>query len=100
MAEPGIAEVQRTLALMLADLEGFIERKAREVAAPLIEQADAIAEERVREADQRTQRQADLVAELRRQAAFLRRQLDQSRAESRQNAEIAAAALDWQATDG
>ena len=81
-------------AKMCADLEGYIERRAAELARPVIEEAE-------RSAVTFEQRAADLreefgrmVRHLESQLASARRRLEAARAESRQNAEIAAAAID------
>jgi hypothetical protein len=83
-----------SLSHVAADLDGYIERRAAELATPLIEQAEARADERLRSAGHEVQRQVDLVAELRKTLEVRDRQLAAAKAESRQNAEIAAACLD------
>jgi hypothetical protein len=56
---------------MLADLDGYIQRRAEELATPLIEDAAEKAREMVAGAERETQRQRDLVAELRRRISVL-----------------------------
>lgn len=58
-----IADLQR----ITADLNGYIEQRATDLAAPLIEKAQAEAAEQVRRIEMDLQRQTDLVAECRRQ---------------------------------
>ena len=110
------------LAVMLSDLEGFIERRAADLARPLMEDAErAITSAGRRVADLQAEsgrltrsleRQlagtkaelaavtancVRLLAELRRkldELAVARRERDAAKAESRHNAEIAASALD------
>jgi hypothetical protein len=80
------------LARMLADLEGFIERRAAEMAAPLIEECERsrqTVDTRIPDLQQEHGRQ---IAALDRQLARTWRQLEAAKAESRQNAGIAAAA--------
>ena len=75
------------LALLLADLEGFIERRAADLAAPAIEAAErarASAECRI----------PDMQREFQRRIEALQRQLARAKAESVSNAGIAARALD------
>lgn len=95
------------LETMIAGLDAHIERRAREIAQPLIDAAQAEAREAVGAARADARRWKDCNDELRRRIASLERRLETTRArladaqaESRQNAEIAAAALDRQgATD-
>ncbi|MGI8333450.1 hypothetical protein ACRYCC_26155 [Actinomadura scrupuli] len=58
-----------TLSQITKDLDGYLERRAAELAQPLIDKANAAAAERVREAEAEVTRQTDLVTELRRQIA-------------------------------
>lgn len=58
-------ETLAQLRACLADLDGFIERRAQELANPLIQQAHAEAAEQVRAAQFEWQRQKEVVAELR-----------------------------------
>lgn len=60
-----------------SDLDGYLERRAAELAAPLIEQAEEHAAECLGKAEFEARRQADLVAELRRQLKPAIRQADQ-----------------------
>jgi len=87
--------IERVAALadMLSDLDGYIERRAAEMAAPAIEAAQADAVGKVRAAEADAQRWKDCNTELERQIRPLRQRLERSRAESRQNAEIGAAAI-------
>jgi hypothetical protein len=55
------------LAAMIADLDGYINRRAAEKAKPLVDAVAADAAERITAAEHETGRQAGLTAELRRQ---------------------------------
>jgi ABC-type transporter Mla subunit MlaD len=81
---------QPDLASMIADLEGYIERKATELAAERINAADDAASDRVAgvvadlnrrldESQQARQRAEDLAAELRRRMLVLERLADEHR---------------------
>lgn len=67
----------------LADLEGYVTRRATELAAPLIEIAQAEAAALVKSAEFEAQRQIDLVRELRRRLAAIERQTAQAEAARR-----------------
>jgi hypothetical protein len=69
-------EAAGRLAAMIADLEGFIDRRAEDLAAPLIEEARAEAARQVAVARQKAERKEDLIAEYRRQVKVMERQLD------------------------
>jgi hypothetical protein len=71
-----------TLAAMIADLGGYIERHAAELAEPKIDAAQAAAAEEVRLARRETQRQEDLVTELRRRLTAQERITERLRAEA------------------
>lgn len=82
------------LTVIIADLDGYIERRAAEMAAPVIadfERSREACDVRVPDLQREFGRQA---ASLERQLESLRGQLTAAKAESRQNAEIAAAAID------
>lgn len=70
------------LAAMIADLDGYIERHATELAKPQIDAAHAAAVEQVREAQFMTQRQEDIVTELRRRVTAQERITERLRAEA------------------
>lgn len=57
------------LRAMLADLDGYVQRRAEDLAEPMIRDAEARARVTIVEATGETQRQRDLVAELRRRLA-------------------------------
>lgn len=61
---------------MIADLDGYIERRAQAIAEPIIARAKEAAQEHVDDARYETQRQTDLVAELRRRIPPLDRTRD------------------------
>jgi hypothetical protein len=61
---------------MIADLDGYIDRRAAGMAAPLIEEARAEAAREVAAARQETERKEDLIAEYRRRVKVMERQLD------------------------
>lgn len=61
------------LSNMTADLQGYIERRAGEVAAPHIAEAGRLAGEEVAAARRQQERAEDLVAEMRRQLSALER---------------------------
>jgi hypothetical protein len=61
---------------MIADLEGFIDRRAAVLAAPLIEEARAEVAGQVAAARHEVERKEDLIAEYRRQVKVMERQLD------------------------
>ena len=71
-----------TLAAMIADLDGYIERHAAELAEPKIDVAQAAAAKEVRLARLETQRQEDLVKELRRRLIAQERIAGRLRAEA------------------
>lgn len=81
-ADKAVANLAAGLALApaLADLEGYIERRAAELAKPLIDEVRHQASKRVREADKETERQADLVLELRRQIKPLNQMVERAEA--------------------
>ena len=56
------AEVADRLAAMIADLEGFIDRRAADLATPLIEEARAEAAREVAAARHEAERKEDLIA--------------------------------------
>jgi hypothetical protein len=60
---------EETLRRMIADLDGYIDRRASELAAPLIAEARKAAEDAVGKAEAEIRRQRDLIAEFRRQLA-------------------------------
>ena len=66
-----LATVLHTVA---GDLDGFIQRRAEDLAGPIVAQAKDDAAARIREAESETRRQADLVNELRRRIPPLDRQ--------------------------
>lgn len=70
---------------MIGDLQGYIDRRAAELAAPHIAEAGVRAGEEVADARAKQQRAEDLVAELRRQLTSLGRQLDRYRQENEQD---------------
>ncbi|MFB4285678.1 hypothetical protein ACBJ59_61200 [Nonomuraea sp. MTCD27] len=70
---------------MLADLDGFVERRAAEVAAPHIAETGVAAGLEVQAARDAQQRAEDLTAELRRQLTSLERQIDRYRQENEQD---------------
>lgn len=80
------------LAAMIADLKGYIERRAAELAAPAIEAARAEADEKVRVAEDDAQRWKDCNAELERQirARFLPRNVVPRLSDRKQPAKIAS----------
>ena len=57
------------LRAMLADLDGYIQRRAEDLAAPMIRDTEARAQLAVTEARSEVQRERDLVHELRRRLA-------------------------------
>jgi transcriptional regulator with XRE-family HTH domain len=68
LANPaGPGALAERLSRITSDLESYLERRAREIAEPLIRTADEAARELVAQAQREVQRQEDLVAELRRQ---------------------------------
>ena len=69
-------EAADRLAAMIADLEGFIDRRAAVLAAPLIEEARAEAAGQFAAARHEVERKEDLIAEYRRQVKVMERQLD------------------------
>lgn len=74
------------------NLDGYLERRAAELAQPLIDKANAAADERVQEAEFETRRQTDLVTELRRQLAPADRYRQRVK-DAEQRAEAAETAL-------
>lgn len=66
MPDTDLLVLAATLAAAAHDLDGFIERRAQEIAEPLIARAKEAAQEHVDVARFEEQRQADLVGELRR----------------------------------
>ncbi len=75
----GDEPAQTRLEKMIADLDGYIERRAAQLASPQIEAARADAVERIRRARHVLLRQDDLVTELRKQLVALERQLERAR---------------------
>lgn len=75
-AQDETAETLARLQVILADLDGYITRRAEEVAEPLIRQARAEAALQARAAEFETQRQIDLVRELRRRLTSADRRLE------------------------
>ncbi|MEU8278187.1 winged helix-turn-helix domain-containing protein [Microbispora bryophytorum] len=79
-ATPTIHGLAETLRDTVAGLDGHIERRAQQIADPLIEEARRAADERVAAAERELanvrQRGEDLAAEFRRQLVALERQLD------------------------
>lgn len=73
------AELAATLAAMIADLDGYITRKAEVIAAPVIAAAQEAALEPAAEAQADAQRWKDVNTELGRRIAALQRNLDASR---------------------
>lgn len=65
---------------MIGDLQGYIERRAGELAAPLIAEAGVAAGQEVADARAKQRRAEDLVAELRRQLATADRHRERQRA--------------------
>lgn len=65
------------LASMITDLEGYIDRRAAELAAPLVEQARAEAAEQVASIQVDLQRANDLTTELRRRLEIRDRTISQ-----------------------
>lgn len=61
------------------DLDGYIDLRARELAAPLIDAAQVEADQRVAEAQNEARRWQDVTSELRRQIKALERRLDRER---------------------
>lgn len=74
---------------MLADLDGYIQRRAEDLAEPIIRDAEARARLVITEATGETQRQRDLVEELRKRIAVVDRMRDELNAARR----VLAAAL-------
>ena len=70
----------RLLHKMIGDLDGYIGRRASELAAPLIEQARAEARAEIAEAVAQNQRITDLAEELKRRMGPLQQRSDESRA--------------------
>lgn len=64
---------------ILADLDGFIQRRAEEIATPLIESAGERARGMVAEAERETERQRDLAAERLHRLEPLQRFADKNR---------------------
>lgn len=71
---PSARTLAADLAAVVSDLDGYIERRAAEQAAPMIAAARQEADERVAEAAAQVQRGDDLVHELRRRLDALERQ--------------------------
>lgn len=76
---PDAAEFAATLAAMIADLDGYITRKAEAIAAPVIAAAQQEALQPAAEAQADAQRWKDVNTELGRRIAALQRNLDASR---------------------
>ncbi|MEV7805056.1 winged helix-turn-helix domain-containing protein [Microbispora sp. NPDC088329] len=80
---PAVRSMVELLHATAASLQGHIEARAREIAAPLIEEARRAADERAAAAERalanERQRREDLAAEFRRQVAALERQVRQRR---------------------
>lgn len=74
-----LSEQINALTAITADLDGYLERRANELAQPLIEKAYDEATRRISEAEFEVTRQNDLIAELRRQIKPLARHVDQCR---------------------
>jgi hypothetical protein len=83
------AEVASQLAATVADLDGYISRRAGELAAPKIAEAIAAAERDVAAAQFEAVRSADLVAEMRRRLSALESGLGRLRADMRRLVEVA-----------
>ena len=83
-----------SLQATVADLDGYIARKAAELAAPAIEEAERSALRFDERAVDLREEFGRMVRHLESQLASARRRLEAASAESRQNAEIAAAAID------
>ncbi len=77
------------LARMIGDLDGYIERRAREIADPLIAEAEARAHAAIAENDAdsaaRARRDSDLIAEMRRQITTLDRSCQRAWAQLRES---------------
>jgi hypothetical protein len=86
-----------TLSARVADLDGYIERKAAGIAAPMIEAARRAAAQAVTSAEHENQRQEDLNAELRRRVAGLMGQQEQIAAFRRRVCDVLGwpRAADW-----
>jgi hypothetical protein len=67
----------RQLRAMLADLDGYVQRRAEDLAEPMIRDAEARARLAVVEARGEVQRQTDLVAELRKRIEAQGRRLSE-----------------------
>jgi hypothetical protein len=80
-SSPGTEETERIRHLrgMLADLTGYIERRAEELATPLIESAGERAREMVAGAEREAQRWQDVNAELACRIGALQRRADENR---------------------
>lgn len=68
------------LVTVTANLDEHIQRRAEELAAPLVAEAERKANEAVRDARMAVQRQEDIVAELRRRIAVMERQREAANA--------------------
>ncbi len=90
------------LRTMIADLDGYIERRAQQIAGPriaVVEETSAAMVDQARlEQDQQHQRDSDLIAEFRRQIAGLERRLQRAQAQLR--ASGAAVYGRWPDLDG
>jgi hypothetical protein len=75
--DAGAADLAAGLRAAIADLDGYIERRAAERAAPLIAEARAEATEKIAQARAELQRQQDLIAEMRRVLGIRDQQLAQ-----------------------
>jgi hypothetical protein len=67
-----------TLKAMIADLDGYIDRRAHDIAVPLVAQAEADAMAQVLAAERDAERWKDLNDELRRRLKPLQRQADEA----------------------
>lgn len=75
-----LADVLAALRHIVGDLDGYLERRAAEMAAPRIAEAEADAQRRIGEKGQELERERDLTAEMRRQIIALVKMSDGLRA--------------------
>jgi hypothetical protein len=75
MSPPDAPLLADALAVITADLEGYIQRRAAELAAPMVAEAEERAAEKAGEAQAATRQQEDLVKELRRHLDAKERQI-------------------------
>jgi chromosome segregation ATPase len=71
--DPRLERNAKWLDRVTSNLDNYIERRAAELAEPMIQQAEHDAEAAIRAADAKAQRQEDLLTEMRRQIVPLER---------------------------